>query len=272
VLEQFNPAPGTTDVNSKLRAFARGISTGVGGGKGAFSPPPLGWARAPAPTGVAPQTPIRPVSVPQSANLSADEVAFVARWGLGGFFGVKEILHNLTPEVRSRVMREFAPAPGTRDIFRLFAGFANSVSRTASAENSAPPLRPPRPLVTSTLPVRPVTSGTVGPVPLAPTLHSGGVAGVRAGVSCTPEEFAERWQLDEGSTALLRGLPEDIKAVVMAAFNPRGPLRDIGGKFCAFARSVAARAKDGGLHRGVKRFADWTPEAPGAPAVRWGVQ
>ena len=68
---------------------------------------------------------------------------------------------------------------------------------------------------------------------------------VHRAVTNDPEQFASRWQLDEGSRALLRGLDPTAQAIVIQEFQPQGA-RDISGKFCSFARSVASG-------RGLKR-------------------
>lgn len=275
VITRFDPAPGTRDMNSKLRAFTRSIEKTLGFGANghawphAYSAPQpavqwhshqAGAGRPPgmAPLAVAPWGAAPPATASTAAFHSGtvsggDEDAFLAKWNFAPASGAREILHGLPPEVRARVIHEFAPAPSTRDVFRLFAGFASSVARGlwgAGARQRQPPL----------------ASGALQPGPeavpqLAPPhdfnaqYGASHGSGPGAGPPESEEDFVQRWQLDEGSKALLRGLPDDIRSVVMAEFNPRPPIYDIGGKFCAFARSVASRQTAGGEPRGLKRAA-----------------
>merc|ERR1740121_2995216 len=64
---------------------------------------------------------------------------------------------------------------------------------------------------------------------------------------------------------MLVGLPEAVKHRVMREFNPRGPVSDISGRFCSFARSIATAVQAEEQHaanaRGTKRPAEWAPEA-----------
>jgi len=249
VIEQFDPAAGTQDINAKLRGFARGIAaTARWSGASAYTST---WAPAHASGHVAPskaRTDVKAVPcqtlvwepADNASEWPADdqdpsEAEFLAHWGLTGNTAAKDILQGLLPAVRDRVMREFAPAPGTRDVLRLLAGFANSVAKAAGSE--APPQSPHG-----------------NPAPQAGNSQADSAS---TAADQDPEEFATRWQLDEGSRALLRGLSDEAKATVMAEFNPRGFIHDISGKFCAFARSVAACVGD---QRGVKRVAEWAPE------------
>jgi len=287
VIARFDPAPATRDMNSKLRAFTRSLEKIMGYGytngqpwaphPHAGTPPAVHWqghqaavagrptgpCGHPAPAIVPPPSPgITTTATPAPVRLGEiqqDDAEFIARWGFGPETGAMELLQSLPPEVKVRVINEFAPAPSTRDVFKLFAGFAASVARAMGVPGIGAGIGP-RPWNQPTG----IPEGTApwdnGMTAVASSDLSGGVAGNSGGhpsvaPSSTEEEFINRWQLDEGSKALLRGLPEHVRAVVMAEFHPRPPIYDIGGKFCAFARSVAARQS--GDPRGMKRAAEW---------------
>jgi len=262
VIARFDPAPATRDMNSKLRAFTRSLEKIMGYGYSNGQPwaphgnphPAVHWqghqaAVSGRPPGMPPPSPgVANVASAGVGEIPADEAAFLARWGFSPETGARELLQSLPPEVKLRVLNEFAPAPSTRDVFKLFAGFASSVARALGAV----------PLSESGVPDETFPVDTHVTAVASHDFSAGGAgnSGCHPNVApCLPEEeFIQRWQLDEGSKALLRGLPEHIRAVVMAEFHPRPPIYDIGGKFCAFARSVAARQS--GDPRGMKRTAE----------------
>jgi len=218
VLEQFEPRRNTQNVSAKLRAFANTIVTGQGR---ISSQPPPAEPRSPLFTGA-----------PSSASVPSpeEESAFLERWGLSGNQTAVDVLRRLHPPVRMRVMREFAPGQGTQDVLGKFCGFAVSVAKSAAKEGAShlPPLRAPSRHVAA---------------PWAQPSRATNVPSHAATGSMTPEQFADRWQLDAGSRALLSGLDLNAQATVIEEFQPRGDVRDMSGKFCAFARSVASRVQ-----------------------------
>jgi len=287
VIARFDPAPATRDMNSKLRAFTRSLEKIMGYGGYTNEQP---WAPHGNPhpavqwqghqVAVAGRPPGMPLSSPGIASVAssapvgvgeipADEAEFITRWNFGPETGARELLQSLPPEVKARVINEFAPAPCTRDVFKLFAGFASSVARAMGAPVVGAGIGPrPWNQPTGATPLQEL--GVLdGMLPMTVVASHEVSAGVAGNSSCHPnvapclteEEFINRWQLDEGSKALLRGLPDHVRAVVMAEFHPRPPIYDIGGKFCAFARSVAARQT--GDPRGMKRAAEWSESVHG---------
>jgi len=234
VTQEFAPNPDTRDLDGKLRMFARGILThsdlsefakrwNLDAASVAFMQSLPEEIRSRVMLEFDPRDNTRNVDGKLRAFASnmgtavaeeseSDEHTFLERWGLIENPTAWEVLSKVNPTVRARIMREFDPKQDTRDIFGKFCGFATSVARAAAG-------------------------GALGRVP-APAL-------VHRAVTNDPEQFASRWQLDEGSRALLRGLDPTAQAIVIQEFQPQGA-RDISGKFCSFARSVASG-------RGLKR-------------------
>lgn len=103
VLSGFRPRPQTRDVNALLRGFLRSILA-----------PRQSRDAAAADAAAA------------DAADAADAAAFAARWALDEHCLAQ--LRALGPLARQRVLREFAPKPGTRDVGALFRGFVRSVA------------------------------------------------------------------------------------------------------------------------------------------------
>jgi len=243
IINRFDPpVDATRDVNRKLMGFAKSVAAAPRISQPVAMASGFGGQPMPArPSGghMAPNVAASALPV----TLSADEHAFLARWGLGGAGGGGEYFARVPAEVRARVVADFAPRAGTRDLLRLFVGFVTAVSRkmqTGEVYGQSP-------------------ASFQSMAPSAPSLHHRAPVGP-AGGGVNPndtEGFADRWGLDAGSRALLRGLPDEARWRCILEFNPRGVCNDIGGKFCAFARSIAAAvAAEDGSHRGVKRPAD----------------
>jgi len=218
VLEQFDPRGNTRNVSAKLRAFANTVVDGTA--RRTSSQPPLPESRSALFVG-----PPTSTSVPSPE----EEMAFLETWGLSDNQTAMDVLRRLHPPVRMRVMREFAPGHDTQDVFGKFCGFSASVAKAAAKEGASqlPPLR--------------ASSQHTAHPPLAQPLWGSTLSAPAASGSMTPEQFAEQWQLDAGSRALLSGLDPKAQAAVINEFQPRGDVRDVSGKFCAFARSVASR-------------------------------
>lgn len=226
VLEEFDPRGNTRNIGGKLASFANTVLNGKGrGGKGGKQS--LAVA---SPVQIA-QAPAHHSSVQETGPTEEQEEEFLMAWGLSEHEQARNVLKRLHGHVRARVMQEFAPGEGTRDIFGKFCGFANSVAK--AAVHKVQPMWEAQP----------------------PPFHRGS-----GQISRNVDRFADQWQLDEGARALLRGLAPEIQAIVMTEFDPRGngaPIRDMSGKFCSFARQVAARP---GTNRGQKRAWDEAPE------------
>lgn len=245
VMEEFDPRGNTRNVGAKLRAFATTVANSQGRGR---------------PTPAEEQL-ITPVSVKlesaaestirRPAEPDIGEAEFLEKWGLADCQTAADVLSRLHPPVRARVMTEFAPGMDTRDVLGKLCGFATSVARAAAKEGAAqlPPLSRP-PLV--------APRKEAERQPIYPLSHGGRR-------QMTPDEFAEMWQLDEGSRALLRGLEPEVQATVVAEFQPRGVTRDTSGKFCAFARSVASRL---GLQGHKRPLSSVASHSQGPPLIR----
>jgi len=180
VLEEFDPRDGTRNIGGKLAAFANTVLNGKGRGKGRVSDA----------YGGRPQAPVRQIAAVASEAEPTEEQEdeFLMAWGLTEHEQARNVLKRLHGHVRARVMQEFAPGEGTRDVFGKFCGFANSVARTAVKE------------------VQPMWEAPRSSTPW----HRGG--GQLSRSSSSADRFAEQWQLDEGARALLRGLAPEIQA------------------------------------------------------------
>lgn len=217
VLADFDPRGNTRNVGAKLRAFANTVLDGKGS-RG----PPQPTSEAPARSGA-------------SSLLTGAEMAFLEKWGLQLDQTAVDVLARLTEPVRLRVMREFGPKEDTANMLGKFCGFANSVSRAAaSGRGPAAPARGLPPLAVPSA-YRGAAPGRSF-VPAAP-------AYANRGGHMSADQFANKWQLDEGSRAMLRGMDPEAQAAVISEFQPRGDTRDLSGKFCAFARSIASRLR-----------------------------
>jgi len=230
VLEEFDPRGNTRNVSAKLRAFANTVVTGQG--RSSFHASMSNGAGA-------------AVSTLSTPPMVHEEEAFLEKWGLAGNHTAVDVLRRLHPPVRARVMREFAPGHDTHDIFGKFCGFSASVAKAAAKEGASglPPLKAPslHLAIASQGSHLPAASRAAPTISAWPRPAAGGM---------TPQQFADKWQLDPGSRALLSGLDPEAQATVILEFQPRGETRDTSGKFCAFARSVAARLQS---TRGQKR-------------------
>lgn len=152
------------------------------------------------------------VALKDELSLPATEEAFLAHWGLDVSTTARDVLNRMQPGPRARVMQEFAPGQDTVDVLGKFCGFASSVARTKGAP----------------------------PAGRAPSRDFGRSSGGAV------QQYCEQWQLDESSFVLLRNMEPHVQAAVMAEFQPRSDVRDMSGKFSAFARSVAARIGSSG--------------------------
>eukprot|EP00931_Biecheleriopsis_adriatica_P076059 TRINITY_DN49808_c0_g1_i1.p1 TRINITY_DN49808_c0_g1~~TRINITY_DN49808_c0_g1_i1.p1 ORF type:complete len:584 (+),score=123.06 TRINITY_DN49808_c0_g1_i1:32-1753(+) len=242
VLEEFEPRAGTRNVGGKLRAFANTVLAAQG---------------LPIERGLPPSTNVSHGEM----NGRAEEEEFLARWGMSDNRAAQDVLDRLPPSVRTRVMQEFAPGPSTNDVFGKFCGFANSVARGKGADSG----KGSRGLPPLGAPVR--SESSRGLPPLGAPVRSTGGKGFGSsqngnGRHADLDAFADRWDLDEGSRALLRGLDANTQARVVAEFKPHGDIRDMSGKFCSFARSLAsAGPKPAALGSGkrVLLTPPWTP-------------
>lgn len=123
---------------------------------------------------------------------------FVLRWGLD--HTASQLLSSLMPDVQERVLKDFRPVEGTRDVNGRLRAFIKSVS--SSAEDHS-------------------RHGHFAP--------QGGVV-----------TFAQRWGLQEDCVQFLHSLPPEVLGRVMREFRPNGETMNVSGRLRAFARSVSA--------------------------------
>jgi len=249
VLQDFDPRGNTRNVSGKLVAFVRTVISGQGRGSLRAQEQPQAVASDDGGGGGSSSSSRGgPFVDPGSA-----EAQFLAKWGLAAELRAAEVLQRLQPAVKQRVMHEFAPGQDTRDVVGKFCGFAQSVARSSQAGASHAPLRVGIGPATSFrapagLPPLRSPAAVARQAPLGGGFggRSGSYGGHSRGGALAADQFADRYQLDEGSRALLRGLDPAVQATVIAEFQPRDDVRDPSGKFCAFARSVATRLRGGG--------------------------
>jgi len=180
VLQEFNPGAQTMNINGKLTAFIRSVEASVDNG---FN---------------------------EEQAVEEDSIdLFAKEWNLDD--GAINSLKALSPEMQDRVMADFNPPPGTRNIAAKFTSF-----------------------------IRAKTSATDQPVP----------AQMYAGSKRKREEdpvdvFVQKYCLDEAAESLVRELPEGLQADVMRDFHPRSDTFNFSGKLHAFVRKRLEEGHEG---------------------------
>lgn len=218
ITNEFAPKPGTKDPVGLFHAFVKSVTSGGGkggkGGKGAVKGAALnhsqygsrGWYNGPS---------------------EEELVGFLQAHGLDETSAT--LLEQQAPETQVRIIQEFAPKYGTKDVNGLFAGFIRSVS--ASQGKGAPPMSTSR-----------------------------GKGGPRA------EEliaFLQTHGLDTSSAALLEQQAPDIQLRLMQEFLPKPGTKNANGLFAAFVRSMsAAPGKGAQSGKGAQMY---TSQAKGGP-------
>lgn len=140
-------------------------------------------------------------------------------------------------EVQARVIADFHPKQGTRDINRLFQGFFKSVAGNASLQ-SAPkqvPMTAPDPRLMD------VSFRAPFKQPLVPRNPSSWVTAlpVKPMVAHIDlEAFVMQWGLDDSAMDALMKLDNATQGRVIEQFEPRQTTRDINRLFHGFLRSV----------------------------------
>jgi len=154
----------------------------------------------------------------------ADVHTFIRHWGLDEAAGAA--LLQLSPLARSRVLADFAPKTGTRDVTRLFYGFLRSVQNAGT------------------------TPGLVDDAGFGSFTQDDGLSGSlaedvppsawQAGTSVADvEAFISHWGLDSASCEQLVAQPFDVQARVMTEFAPKPDTRDVNRLFQGFINSVS---------------------------------
>mmetsp|Transcript_4886 Transcript_4886/g.14188 ORF Transcript_4886/g.14188 Transcript_4886/m.14188 type:complete len:600 (-) Transcript_4886:59-1858(-) len=212
------------------------------------------------------------VPQPSSTPRLVDVPSFVAQWNLDS--AAQAALQQLAPEVQAKVLADFAPKPGTRDVNRLFHGFIRSVLNTsltqaqgaaapAAMDHAAQPayvtVRAPAHHAYATAPAaheafassrlaasHAYAAGAAAPA--ASTWPSGSEAQAQAPRVAQPapsagqterlQAFVDHWGLDAGSVADLVQLPADMQTRVVTEFAPKPHTQDINRLFRGFIRSV----------------------------------
>lgn len=206
VIEEFVPKDDVVNVSGKLCAFARSITAGRRG-RDALE-------------------------------------AFLDFWSVDE--ETRHFLRGLPREATEKVIHDFDPAPGTRDVsgkLRMFARgvLANKPHVTSSGRGPPPPPEEWR-------------GGGAG---LHGTQCGGGGFGSRghaeamrtprlydehpaAAYAAAIQAFIARWALDASAADLLGELAEGARAKVLEQFEPRGDTRNVMAKLRAFANTVAS--------------------------------
>jgi len=244
VLADFAPKAGTRDVNRLFYGFLRSVqNVGLNGPTPGFIDD-AGFGTFTGDDGFSgPLVEDVPPAAWQAGAVVADVEAFLSHWGLDT--AACELLLGQPPHVQARVMTEFAPKPGTRDVKRLFQGFMKSVLTT-----SAPPATnqgfasarheigfPPTP--SQAMPTQP-SSTTSAENPMnnvwgwtrPPPSHgkNNGLPHVHA--------FIRHWGLDASSQTALLQLDPAVQARVLVGFEPKAGTRDVNRLLQGFIKSV----------------------------------
>lgn len=180
----------------------------------------------------------------------ADAELFVAHWGLDE--AACSALLQLDPEVQAKVIADFAPKPGTRDVNKLFHGFIRSVkSSSLSAQN-----------------VHSFKNGGVDAVTIQDGFSAASanpsVCGWHVSAeSIDVESFLARWGLDFAAHAVILDQSPEVQARVMAEFAPKPGTRDVNRLFYGFIKSVRSSS----LPQQILRLDDGTSNTPQCKTV-----
>jgi len=198
-----------------------------------------------------------------------DEVAhFAAQWGLDE--GMRDLVSELSPDIRARVLSGFRPNGDTRNVNARLRAFIKSVNTAAGGcgntsfgdhqavddpvftfcrhwglpEESAEMLQE----LTPELQARVLLEFR----PNGDTLNPAGRlrAFVRSVVATASHEvdpalqFCQHWGLAEDSLQMLRGLQPDTLQRVLTGFTPNAHTNNVGGRLRAFVRSVLTSSQE----------------------------
>jgi len=139
-MQEFAPKPHTNDVNRLFHGFVRSVSNRASAGDSGAAANVAGQQATSIGAaitqsfaeqgGYIPITGKRPADFEagyDDSTPSSDEiVAFLQSWGLDP--SCATALEGQNPEVQRRVLDQFKPRPGTRDIRSLYFGFIKSVA------------------------------------------------------------------------------------------------------------------------------------------------
>uniref|UniRef100_A0A7S4WCL7 Uncharacterized protein n=1 Tax=Alexandrium monilatum TaxID=311494 RepID=A0A7S4WCL7_9DINO len=153
---------------------------------------------------------------------------FAAQWGLDE--AARVALLQLDPETQVKVISDFSPKPGTRDVNRLFHGFIKSV-------RTGPHFKVAQQPVAEALEALPADAAPPG----AEEKLSGQSWHVQTD-TVDVEAFLNRWGLDEAAQAMMMDQPPEVQARVIGEFAPKPGTRDVNRLLHGFIRSVRTRA------------------------------
>lgn len=216
ILQEFAPKPGTKDVNGLFGGFIRSMTASQGKG----APMVMLDSQGKGAPWVASQRGYGP-NVQDMAILKD----FVARWGLDN--QSLKALMSCSSDIQARVLTEFAPKGGTKDMNGLFLGFLKSVSQSASRQGTG---------VRQTDALSGSNWGGAGALKRAYDANQS-VAGTGPKAL---NQFVTSWQLDNDCVQALEGLPADAQQRIMNEFAPRPGTRDVTSLFLSFVKSVTS--------------------------------
>lgn len=149
------------------------------------------------------------------AQLGPDLETFATKWALDDA-GVTW-LTSLPLEVSSILVQQFDPKEDTQNVNAKMRGFAKSIQARFPG----------------------AVTGDAGLGSRQVVNAAAAAAGIGA-YDQSLNDFIMRWGIEQNAHDLLRSLPPDVQATVMAQFDPKGDTKNVTGKLLGFARSVAA--------------------------------
>lgn len=212
----------------------------------------------------------------------------------------RQRLLELSGAIQDKVMAQFAPKEGTRDVSTLFMGFAKSIAQNEHTHRG--PSRAVDDFVhkwglnaeaAAMLRDMPADSqhyamGSFDPGPQTRDISSRFIGFARKKVLSQTQQgsangsfyqgqksvqspldsFIERWSLNDSAINRLRALPVEQQDEAIQLFSPKANTRDINGKFIAFLRTFQPH-QDTAYYR--SREVDYRSKEIDAFVQRWGL-
>mmetsp|Transcript_37698 Transcript_37698/g.56942 ORF Transcript_37698/g.56942 Transcript_37698/m.56942 type:complete len:445 (+) Transcript_37698:146-1480(+) len=244
MLTEFQPKPGTRDPNRLFHGFLKSLQNpGAAAGAHGFAPSyGKGGPAVIRPPHLAPRAGKGSIWGAPAAGggLSQGDLAaiqaFATQWGLDELAHQK--LRELPPHSQARVLAEFAPRPGTRDVNRLFHGFLKSMVQPGGGKGGKGAVHQAAHEI----------SISRGMPPDGGPMDSGRV-----------HTFCQTWGLDESSFNAMLALDASVQAQIVRDFSPKAHTNDVNRLFHGFIKSVQMK-NGGGM---------FTAVPPAAPAKRF---
>mmetsp|Transcript_97484 Transcript_97484/g.176079 ORF Transcript_97484/g.176079 Transcript_97484/m.176079 type:complete len:559 (-) Transcript_97484:176-1852(-) len=274
VLGHFSPKPGTRNVNGLFMSFLKSMASILP----ASRPPAQEERQYRRPQAEAPRE--AATQWVGASQLQEDVTRFALNFELDEE-SVQELLQK-SPEVIGRVLQNFSPKPGTRNVRGLLFSFMRSMEHVgepaakggggkgswapqADSKGSYGPERRKGGAAAHAS----AAAHTSAPYSTAPSAGrandswtSGGKGGAKGGASAwlsagsrtaqqsvseqAVHDFASHWGLDEECVAALSGQPADIQQDMLERFQPREGTRDVKHLFMGFLRSKVQGGAPGG--------------------------